>query len=658
MTVDTKDRSELEPLFTPPAGLHGTHLLMCGLSADTETLERALAAFTNEAPAQRRASGLVRGWLMLDASAPHAGAQPVPGLLRLLPCLKQVWRARTTLMHAKVALMGFGASRCAAPRHWRLLVSTGNWTAPTWGGDGQIDLFWTTDWDADTPLQDEEAQALADMHAAFAFFERLLAGLYSEHWLALREEPLAGQWLATWRQLLRLRGAARTCTPKFIHSLDASMLDQVAHRFPEDGVSQLVVGSGFFEQPNDRVEGPPEVLQALEQLGRPAKRFLVFNPAQAGALAPWFDRLRTRAVSSQRLDAGQAGRWTLCLPRDPLLATARGGRRFLHAKYIAGLHAVRDGGSARLAFLYLGSGNISRRGLRSRAFLDTRGGNAQRETGNVEVGVVLRPGHRVDRIWQRLACGEVASDAAIARTTVGTASELFEPLDPPPLLLLREQANLLELVRSALPAVTLWLQHEDGPWQQVTAHEDAVAWHGPCPPSVRVRTADPATVGTATEWEVPVLTRDGLFCRRELTPLGVDGVLQALLAFPGTPPQDDDADDDGVLPADGARRALPPTRYPLRVLAALVEVIAHRNNLVTLEEFPYWLTQVRLLLLEQADDTQRLAIRALGVDLFGALLEPGFVPDWLQAHPLLLERYAHLVQALRAAWCLPRGEQL
>ncbi len=655
MPADTKDRSELEPLFTPPADLHGTHLLMCGLSADTETLERALAAFTNEAPAQRRSSGLVRGWLMLDASAPQAGAQPVPGLLRLSPCLKHAWRARTTLMHAKVALMGFGASRCAAPRHWRLLVSTGNWTAPTWAGDGQIDLFWMTEWNVEMPPQGEAAQALADMHAAFAFFERLLEGLYGEHWRALRDEPLAGQWLATWRQLLRPKGAARTCTPQFIHSLDASLLDQISQRFRAEGVSQFVVGSGFFEQPDDGVVGPPEVLQALERLCRPAtKRFLVFNPAQAGALASWFASLQANAVSARRLNAGQAGPWTLRLPRDPLLAKARGGRDGLHAKYIAGLHAVRNSGSARLAFLYLGSGNVSRRGLRSRAFLNTRGANGQRETGNVEAGVVLLPNHRVDRIWQRLACGEVASPAAITRAAVGTGRELFEPLDPPPLLFLREHAERLELVRSALPAATLWLQHEDGLWQQAAAHEEAVVWNAPCPPSVRVRASDPATVGTATEWEVPVMTRDGLFCRRELQPLDVDGVLQALLAFPAIPPQDED-EEDGILRPGGGRRPTSPTRYPLRVLAALVEVIGHRNTLVTLEEFPYWLTQLRLLLLEQADDTQRLAIRALGVDLFGALHEPGFVPRWLQAHPQLLERYEHLVHALRAAWCLPRG---
>lgn len=62
-----KDRSDLETLFSPPQGEHGTHLLLCGLTSDAETLERALTAFTNETPAQRRARGLVRGLLLIDA---------------------------------------------------------------------------------------------------------------------------------------------------------------------------------------------------------------------------------------------------------------------------------------------------------------------------------------------------------------------------------------------------------------------------------------------------------------------------------------------------------------------------------------------------------------------------------------------------------------
>lgn len=661
--ADAKDRSELEPLFTPPPGLHGTHMLMCSLSADTETLERALAAFTNEAPAQRRASGLVRCWLMLDASAPHGPAQPVPGLLRLSPCTKAAWQARTTLMHAKVALMGFGRTRCTAPQHWRLVVATGNWTASTWGDNGQIDLLWSTDWDAEVSLDEETAQALADTHAAWSFFQRLLDGLYGHHYQALCQEPLAGQWLATWRDKVRLRGAARTRRPQFIHSLDASLLHQISKRFPTDGVSQLVAGSGFFEQTVDAATGAPAVLQELQRLG-PAKmkRSLVFNPMQAGALVPWFVSLRATATSESQLNAGVAGKWTLRLPRDPLVDMVRGGRTLLHAKYLAGLHTVYGNNTARLAFLYLGSGNLSRRGLLSRAFLNAKGSVVRHEIGNVEAGVAMLPDVRVERIWQRLACGDTASPAVIAQATTGTSSELFEPLDPPPLLFLREHDDWLELVRSALPASALWLQGEDGQWQHIAAHNRALPWNAACPSSVRARTAAPADDAMASEWEVPVLTRDGLFCRRALPRLAIDGVLQALMAFPRTPPQDDDDDDDdrdesGRASIGASKRTTLANGYPLRFLAALVEVIGHRNTLVTVEEFPYWLTQLRLLLLEQADDSQRETIRALGVDLFDALQEPGFVPDWLAKHPHLETRYQDLLYDLRRDWCLPQNIQ-
>jgi hypothetical protein len=104
----SKDRSDLEALFSPPQGEHGTHLMLCSLSCDTETLERVLVAFTNETPAQRQARGIVRGLLLLDASSRQSQTQAVPGLLQLSPCLKEAWRSRTSLVHAKVALMGFG----------------------------------------------------------------------------------------------------------------------------------------------------------------------------------------------------------------------------------------------------------------------------------------------------------------------------------------------------------------------------------------------------------------------------------------------------------------------------------------------------------------------------------------------------------------------
>lgn len=654
---DCKDRSDLEALFSPPQGEHGTHLLICGLSSDTETLERALTVFSNETPAQRGARGVVRGLLLIDASNRQSQMQPVPGLLQLAPCLKDAWRDRTTLMHAKVALMGFGPSTLGAPRRWRLIVSTGNWTAETWGRQAQIDLFWTTEWDEQS--DDERApQALADVHAAFGFFERLLHGLYGKHYDSVANDALVTGWLDVWRERLRVRGAASRLRSQFIHSLDRTLFDQIRTRFPQKGVSTLVAGSGFFEQASKSgVDSTPTVLQKLETLGNPGKRLLVFNPERAGGIADWCEHLRKTRAGERGLKQSRAGQWGLCLPRDPLEKKPKVGRKFLHAKYIAGLNSVRgeDDASATLAFLYLGSGNLSRRGFLARANLDGRAPRSLR-IGNVEAGVVLLSKERVAHVWQRLACGDWASAADLKDTVEGQGEDMFEPLDPPPVLLLRQIGEHLHLVRSEVQPSTLWLQVSDGRWLAVEPDQASVPWGGACPPLVRVTNVDPASQTAGAVWDVVVLSANGLLCRRAVPQLEMAGILQALLVFPALPPHDHEDDSDLGHAGEGRVTASTSSvRYALRTLAMLVETIAQRNVLTTPEEFPYWLAQLRSLLLEQAAPAEREAIRGLDVDLFDALDKWGFVPPWLESQPDQLEAYRVFLQDLRAAWCASSG---
>lgn len=652
---DINDRGDLETLFSPPQGEHGTHLLLCGLSSDAETVERALTAFTNETPAQRRARGLVRGLLLVDASNRQSQAQPVPGLLQLAPCLKEIWRSRTSLMHAKVALMGFGPSTLGAPRRWRLVVSTGNWTAETWGRQAQIDLFWTTEWDE----QSEEVnatQALVDVHAAFGFFERMLHSLYGKHYASLANDLLVTGWLEVWRERMQVRGAASRLRPQFIHSLDRSLFDQVRTRFPKKGVSTLVAGSGFFEQASkSTADSKPTVLEKLESLGNPGKRLLVFNPERAGGIADWFERLRKTKVGERGLLQSRAGQWWLCLPRDPLEKKPRVGRKLMHAKYIAGLDRVsgEDDATATLAFLYLGSGNLSHRGFLTRANLDGRVSIASR-IGNVEAGVVLLPKERIARVWQRLACGGWTSAADLKNAVEGQGEDMFEPLDPPPVLLLRQIGEHLHLVRSEVLPTTLWLQASDGRWLPVEPDQESALWGAVCPPSVRVTNVDPASQAVGAGWDVAVLSANGLLGRRAMPQLEMASILQALLVFPALPPHDHEDDDDfghATVPATATRVCS--ARYPLRTLAILVETIAQRNVLTTPEEFPYWLAQLRALLLEQTATAEREAIRALGVDLFDALDKPGFVPTWFAEQPDLLASYQVFLRDLRGAWCAP-----
>lgn len=648
------ERHDLEALFAPPAGEHGTQALLTGLSADVPVLQRALAAFTGETPAQRAASGLIRGLLLLDASSPRLPPTAVPGMLHLAPCLASDWQKRTTLLHAKVALLGFGASRCAATTRWRLIVATGNWTEATWARQAQIDFFWKTQWS----LVDDDTQALADVAEAFAFFERVLKSLYGDHLAMLSGQALTMDWLTAWRTSLQTatRSAPDRPLAQFVHSLDGSLASQIRERFPRAGVNTLVAGSGFLEQASPGDASQPAVLRELERLGRPGTRYLVFNTAQAGQLAHW--------IGQNKPKGGRIGKWDLCSPCDPL-QKGRAGRTFLHAKYIAGIGPIRSG-SAKVGFLYLGSGNLSNLGYMGAARLGGRGDvPGAGPLGNVEAGVLLTQGNKVEQVWRRLACGATLDEAGLAATAPGEGEALFAPANPPPILLARHVpespsgAGHLRLERSAVPPQPLEIRQPDGEWMPLPADASRAPWAWPESPAIlRVRT-DLSAEGAQQEWEVPVFAADGLFCKRPVAQLPLTSILQALTAFPAPVPDEADDDPDGEDQNTGhaggttPRPSIKASPYPLRSLAALVEAIADRNESVTREEFPYWLNQLRVLLLEQATEADRTNAQALGVDLFDALLEPGFRPPWLHRDAPWMSQYVAVVDQLRAGWTAP-----
>jgi hypothetical protein len=167
---------------------------------------------------------------------------------------------------------------------------------------------------------------------------------------------------------------------------------------------------------------------------------------------------------------------------------------------------------------------------------------------------------------------------------------------------------------------------------------------------LRVRASELAE-GKQQEWEVPVFAADGLFCKRAVSQVPFGNVLDALLAFPQPPPYVSEEGEEyggGGTRTWGRHKSL---SYPLRSLAAMIEAIASRNNAITQEEFLYWLSQLRVLLLEQTTDEDRQSIKRLGVNLFDALLEPGFTPPWLDNAPILKAHYASVVDDLRAGWC-------
>jgi len=636
------ERRDLERLFAPAPDRFGTHMLLCGLSADTETLERIVSTFTGEGTVERAARGLVRAVLMLDASSPPLSPLAVPGLQRLTHCPLEHWRAHTSLMHAKVALLGFADEPFAAPTSFRLIVSTGNWTGETWGSGPQIDMFWSTECRID-PVH-RASDAYVDVSAALAFFERLMGTLYPQSAAFLEGRELAMGWLANWRTLLGQGKPNRR--PRFVHSLDASLSTQVSQRFPKEGVSSLVAGSGFWEQAGRDPGAMPKVVQGRGKLAVRGKRYLVVNPGQAGALAQWVGA-KPKTASTGRIDG-----WTLCTPLDPLQPKKGAGRSFLHAKYIAGLARVasarQDKGT--MTFLYLGSGNLSCAG-----FLSTAGWGSNKKrpsAGNVEAGVVLTDKQEVSDVWRALACGDVLPDTSIKAMESGSSEPILVPQAPPPVLFAHHVDARLRLVRSIGVMAALEVRLDAvGPWLGIGVGEDALPLTGNPPPMVWVRLPPDDAGATPQIHEVPVYARDGTCCRQAPHVLEIDDVLEALLAFPSFPPGQ--ADPESPQSPAAAARPVVASRYPLKSMATLIEAIAQRNAVLTREQFPVWLSELRYLLLEQVADADRYAIAATGVNLFPALLEPGFAPPWLDEVPQLALAYRSLVGDIVAHWTAP-----
>src|SRR5690606_26681430 len=82
------------------------------------------------------------------------------------------------------------------------------------------------------------------------------------------------------------------CKPRFIHSLDRPLYDQIRERFRsaiEKRRNFLLCGSGFYEKPSGKAS-KPAVLDKLENLGvftpQPYRVVLV-EPDEAGAVADW-----------------------------------------------------------------------------------------------------------------------------------------------------------------------------------------------------------------------------------------------------------------------------------------------------------------------------------------------------------------------------------
>jgi hypothetical protein len=355
-------------IFVPPEGMVGHSAALVAMTGAEDFLEEAMQRFTGLRSRQRAELGNVLVYLMLDGHASSSRREVfppgrIPGLHEFQPRSVDP----RSLLHAKVALLAFAPSRTGAPVHLRLAVMTANFTYTS--ARRQLELVWVVDLpiDGTGPIDDR-----ADLAAAGGFVETLLARRFyrDEQELLTRNRKLALRLDTLLEKARSVAPANRK--PRFIHSLDRPLYDQIRERF-RNAIDRprnlLLCGSGFYEEPSGKAR-KPVVFSKLEDLGvftANVRRVALVEPEEAGAVATWAKN-------------GETEGWEVVRPFDALDHERRLHAKFVYAGYL------RDGHVSN-GWIYLGSGNLSRRGILTHgAMVD----------GNVETGVVLAVDDRLD----------------------------------------------------------------------------------------------------------------------------------------------------------------------------------------------------------------------------------------------------------------------
>lgn len=619
----TREDTLLE-LFEPPEDLYGHSAALVAMTAGEDFLDAAMERFLGLRARRRAELGTIHAYLMLD---PHESPErravlrpgQVPGMHELQP--RPV--ARDSLLHAKLALLGFARTRTGAVEHLRLAVLTANYTYTS--ARHQLELVFVLD----VPLAVAAAPVdRADLIKAAAFVKELVRRrFYREPGITERLDEL-------------VKACALPPTnvrPRFVHSLDEPLLGQIEAGFKKlvDGPRNvLVCGSGFYEQPTAPGK-KPAILKKLERLvpftARP-ERCAIVEPTQAGALAPWIEK-------------AEGDGWMLREPLDVLGLSRRLHAKFIYVGRAHGDHVVNG-------CLYLGSGNLSIRGLTT----------AGQSDGNIECGVVVPVPDRLDHdaVAAHLFWGWGLGNLRADEVAVGDVVDEAPPealITPPPILSARIELE---------PARALRLRWRDDVAGAATI---TIGWPGRDPAAVAPRQEQvplgdgeaPRALDVSSEgrtWQVPVVDPHGRVAWEPRQHETFDGALDALLDFPSRPAESDDDGDDGGESDDGdddgallSATAGAPARdsktYALHAAATLIEQVAEHQRALEPPMLDGWLDHLDRTL-RGFPPTFLQAWRAHRIDVFKHLAAPALAPRGLGIAQR--RRYLGILETAALAW--------
>jgi hypothetical protein len=626
-------------VFVPPQGMVGYGAALVAMTGAEDFLEAAVQRFCGLRPRQRAELGQVLVYLMLDGHASPSRQQVfppgrIPGLHEFQP--RPV--APGSLLHSKLALLGFSRNRTANPTHLRLAAITANFTYES--ARRLLELVWTVDLPLDVPpAGTAHAVERADIAAAAEFVNRLLQDRFyrDEEGLTARQRKL------TARLDVLLATAARVKPehehPRFIHSFDQSLYDQIKQRFRraiDKPRNLLLCGSGFYEEPSRKAK-KPAVFAKLEDLGvftGNAYRVALVDPGEAGAVAAWVRKGATEG-------------WEVLRPFD-----VRGFGRRLHAKFVY-VGYLRNGYTSN-GWLYLGSGNLSRRGLL------TTGKMAE---GNIECGVIFEVDERLSReeiqeslFWRLDAKPVDAAEWLVG--CVGDKPESLTLLAVPPILSAAietsPQRHLRLLWREdALDDARVSISWTGRDWFLVT-REPVRIEESEAPAELCVRDES-----SGRDWCVPVVDTTGHVCWRPPRFSTYSDALAALLDFPIRPAEatDDEEDDqdggggtDGVSKSKKGVGADDERTYALYAAADLIERVSALQADLPANILDDWIEHLDRMFQGSFPDALVATWRRHRINVFWHLREPEFRP--VKFSSTQRDRYFKVLDRAARSWGL------
>ncbi|WP_157006699.1 hypothetical protein [Luteibacter yeojuensis] len=524
----------------------------------------------------------------------------------------------------------------------RLVVSTGNWTLQTL--TSSLDLAWIGTVDSSASLRSQGDAA--DVAAAWRFIEQLLP-LFDQGALGDlgKDTPTLSHVESMYAKelLASVRDGAPARPRKFIDNQSKALVSQLAARVGRFGGKRrnyIALGSGFFESGtvSDRVPG------VLEKI--------VANLSNAGHLTPRANVaivVSPEACQSVATSAAaiQAKGWKIV----PAVSPAHLGENpiaSLHGKFIFSAmwndKDKRGNSSCKHAWLYLGSGNLTKPG-----FLSPAGAS-----GNLEAGVIVGIEGMIWRDIKEALPFDPLSGHELSPEDVAGG----DPMEEKPDAFIAAPVSIFTSEQIS-PSGDCWLTPQGTCDQYFHVRSDAgliieashgrFLWHGSLPREVCVVWAGSRTA------LIPVVDEKGRIAAVPLGRMEIEDVLSQIELFPAGWIVDDPSPDPWVGNDVGGNATTPSpatsASYPIRQAMVLVESIAERQCALSSAEWPGWCVRLGTALLQARGTNVAVYCKMLGINVLSPLRQSPFRPEhsW---EPGSNKIYEAMLSEVEQAWGL------